>query len=84
MRFSGHPLNGSEFLLIGKRKWKDGLYYGVQLPDQSIGYLPAKWFSSESGEDVTSNESLIASVDAIRKMLLLVDHLENRTPPNVE
>jgi hypothetical protein len=85
MRFSGHPLHGVQFLLQGKRKCKDGLYYEVQLPDRSVGYLPAKWFGSESSQDLTSNESsLLASVDAIRKILLLVDHLENRTPPNVE
>lgn len=85
MGFPGHPLHGKEFFLLGKRECKDGLYYEVQLPDQSVGYLPAKWFDSESGQSVTSDESaLIASVDAIRKILLLVEHLENRTPPNVE
>jgi hypothetical protein len=34
---------------------------------------------------MTSSESVVlASVDAIRKVLSLVSHLENRTPPNVE
>jgi hypothetical protein len=85
MSFLGHPLHGNEFLLLGKQQCKDGPYYKVQLADESIGCLPARWFDSQSGQNVTSDESaLLASIEAIRKFLLLVDHLENRTPPNVE
>ena len=86
MRFLGHPLHGERFVLLGQSQSKDGSHFKVQLPDQSVSYLPAKWFVSESDSCVKTAEEplLLATIDAIRKTLLLVEHLENRTPPNVE
>lgn len=86
LSFKGHPLNGNEFSILGKCQLKDGLYYVVELPDKSTGYLPAKWFVTGMERDLPQDydTSLIASVESIRRILLLVSHLETKTPPNVE